>query len=239
MVYTPGPFDREHGYVQWGGSLPGGETWSCGVRVAATEGIDVPNWLLLNSGWDYDALNQHYADVISAFHAKPEAQISARAVLEFVKFNGIGKNGRYIEQVTHEVTFPGVAGGVGGAGPHPPNQICMVVSLLTGFTRGPAHRGRFYLPMPAMAVGVTGMVGEGERNLLLTETQTLIAEMSDVPGADTAQSPGVVVMSRKLGAPATRRVTGVAIGRVLDTQRRRRRSLPEQYNEFFVDQGTF
>ena len=239
MVYTPGPFDREHGYIQWGGSLPGGETWSCGVRVAATEGIDVPNWLLLNAGWDYEALNQHYADVISAFHASPEAQISARAVLEFVKFNGIGKDGRYLEQLTHEVTFLGVDGGVGGAGPHPANQICMVVSLLTGFSRGPAHRGRFYLPMPAMAPGVTGMVGEGERNVLSSRARDLIVDLSDVPGSDTASSPGVVVMSRKLGAPTTRRVTGVAVGRVLDTQRRRRRSLPEAYNSHIVDQGTF
>lgn len=39
----------------------------------------------------------------------------------------------------------------------------------------------------------------------------------------------VAIFSRKLGAAGNRRVTGNLVGRALDTQRRRRRSLPETY----------
>jgi len=72
---------------------------------------------------------------------------------------------------------------------------------------------------------------------VMNTTKTFLEAISDVPGVDLPSSPGAVVMSRKAGAPTTRIVTGVDVGRVLDTQRRRRRSLPESYSHVAVDQG--
>jgi hypothetical protein len=46
------------------------------------------------------------------------------------------------------------------------------------------------------------------------------------------------VMSRH-GSGSTHKITGCKIGRVLDTQRRRRRSLPENYRIVAIDTGTF
>jgi hypothetical protein len=39
----------------------------------------------------------------------------------------------------------------------------------------------------------------------------------------------MAIFSRKAGSPGNRRVTGNLVGEVLDTQRRRRRSLVENY----------
>ena len=35
MATEQGDFDMEHVLIQWGGTLPGGETWSCSLRTGA------------------------------------------------------------------------------------------------------------------------------------------------------------------------------------------------------------
>lgn len=237
MGYDVGPFDREHGLLVWGGSLPGSETWSCSLRMAETEagGFADTND---TAGWDMNALLAHYSTIIKAMHADAAAKISSSAKLNFVKFNRLDVNGHYIDNVSHIDSFTNISGG--GSGYAFPNQVCLAVTLTTNISRGPASKGRFYLPMPQVGSdATTGLVSVADVNTIKTRMKTFIEALSDVPGLDTFNSPGVCVMSRKLGAPDTHRVNGIRIGRVLDTQRRRRRNLPESYELIAVDQGTF
>lgn len=215
MPYTPGPFSAAHFYLQWGGSLPGGDEWSCGMRMAA----NAPG---LNPVNDPTAL-ANAATAIEAFHSRGTSYISPRALLTFTKLNLIGTDGKYVSDTTLEHIHANVPGG-GTDARTPPNQIAVVVSLLTGFSRGPAHRGRFYVPLPAMVVGTDGRADVNDVNFVKTSANTLIAALN-------ASSPNykIAVMSRKLGSPTARLVTGVEVGRVLDTQRRRRNKLAEAY----------
>lgn len=214
MPYTAGPFDDEHLYLQWGGKLPGGEEWSCGLRMAAAGA---------SASTDPAGMIAAASDAVEAYHVRATTHTSQYAKLSFVKLNYLDTAGHYAEDLTYQEILADVAGG-GSATEIYPNQVALVVSLTTGVTRGPAHRGRFYLPMPSMAMEATGLIGAAQRDQVKTSTDTFIAALNAINA-----NYDVAVFSRKLGAPAHRLVTGVEVGRVLDTQRRRRRSLAETY----------
>lgn len=234
----PGPYTSDHGYIQWGGALPGGEIWSCGLRVASVGGIGSPS--AATDSWNMKALLDHYTVAIKAMHANSLTQISNRCILQWVKFNRVaGDTGLYKDPVSWANYFPDVLGGGSSSGPHPPNQICIAITTTTDVSRGPAARGRFFLPMPIVAIGVDGLIPTAVILSMKVPLRTMIELMGDVPGVDVAADPSPVVMSRKAGSPATRKITGIKLGRVLDTQRRRRNALKENYMLEPIDQGTF
>lgn len=214
MPTPPGPFDTPHYYLQWGGKLPGNEQWSCGLRITPVTGDDVAVT---------PAMFTACSNAVQTLHVTGGSSISALAKLSFVKLNPIGLDGRYIFDETEEEILPDLPGsGAGGA--LYPNQVALVVSLTTGFSRGPAHRGRFYLPLPSMPVDSSGMITAATAGTVGDTVTAFIAALNS-----SAPNVEVSVMSRKDGAPGHRRVTGNEVGRVLDTQRRRRRSLVENY----------
>lgn len=236
MAYTAGPFDRKHLYLQWGGALPGGEQWSCGIRLAA-EGSQTANDVSLDA-WDIETHLTSCVTAVTAMHQSSSTLISPRATLGFVKLNRINTAGHYDEATTHQRILANLTGG-GASSPAPPNQIAWAITTTTRVSRGPAHSGRFYLPMPVITLGTDGLIPTASVQSAAVPLKAFIEAISDVPGVDVAFSPGAVVMSRKSGAPATHQITGIAIGRVLDTQRRRRRKLTELYAATAVDQGAF
>lgn len=213
MPYEIGPYDSAHLYLQWGGKLPGNESWSCGVRMQSESGT-----MLIT-----DSMMASAVAAVQTFHTAPTSFIHPFAKLSFVKWNQVGVDGKYVFQTTRETILPDVAGG-GPSAPIYPNQITIVTSLTTGFTRGPAHRGRFYIPMPAIAVDQNGAILPDRAADVGLSVDTLLAGLNAI-SADLK----VAVFSRKKLAPGHRLVTGNEVGRILDTQRRRRRSLIENY----------
>jgi hypothetical protein len=235
VTYSPGNFDRKHGYLQWGGSLPGGEEWSCGLRFAVTE--DPISIGVGEADWDYEALLDRFVPIVSDFHHDSLMGISSRANLEFLKFNRINVDGHYAEAITHQRVVGPLGGGLSTG--HPANQVALVITLTTAVARGPAHAGRFYLPMPCFTPAADGLITIATAAAAATRVKGFIEALSDWAGVDLPTDGGVCIMSRKAGAPATRRVDGAKVGRALDTQRRRRRSLKENYLIEEIDQGTF
>lgn len=213
--YVPGPFSAAHLYLQWGGKLPGNEQWSCGMRM-------------INKGpgalGDEAAMLAGAAAAVVAFHQRANTAIGNNALLSFVKLNGLDVNGHYVAAGTTEATYADLPGGAAGAGSFP-NQVANVVTLTTGYSRGPAHKGRIYLPLPYFALGVGGTITAAAAIAVSGSMDTFLTDLNAV----SATKWEVGVMSRKLGTPGARRVTGNLVGRVLDTQRRRRRSLVEDY----------
>jgi hypothetical protein len=216
MAYTPGPFgDSMHLYLQWGGKLPGNESWSCGLRMIKK---GAGPW----TSNDPAAMLAAVTTAVGAYHSRAGTSISPSAKLSFVKLNAIAADGHYIDETTREQVVGDTPGG--GTDRYFPNQVALAVTLETGFSRGSAHRGRFYLPLPAIPVATTGLIDIGDAVGVRTSTETFRVALNAV-----AANWQVGVMSRKLGAPAQRPVTSIHVGRVLDTQRRRRRSLAEDY----------
>jgi predicted peroxiredoxin len=68
------------------------------------------------------------------------------------------------------------------------------------------------------------LISDEHRDFAVTAATTLLTSLNAA-----SANWEVAVFSRKQGAAGNRKVTGIEIGRVLDTQRRRRRSLAEGY----------
>lgn len=214
MPYIPGPFPGMHLYLQWGGKLPGNEQWSCGLRMASTGAV---------TSLDPTSMIAAATTAVQTYHTSVLTSISSRALLQFVKLNAIGTDGHYVESSTTEQIVADVGGGGSGASTMP-NQIALAVSLTTAVSRGPAHRGRFYLPLPTFGLDANGVFAAANADAVSDATDTFISSLNAINA-----SWKVAVISRKLGGPMQRLVTGNKVGRVYDTQRRRRRSLIEDY----------
>lgn len=215
-VYQPGPYDAQHLYLQWGGKLPGNERWSCGFRM-----------MNMGAGNALDASTRlaSYTNVITAFHGNGSVNISSLCKLDSVKLNHIGVDGNYTQETTNETILADLPGAASQSEPKYPNQVALAVTLTTAVTRGPAHKGRFYLPMVSFPITSNGAISEASGDFVSNEVDSLIAAINAV--APTKWK--MAVFSRKAGAPTHREVLGNLVGTVYDTQRRRRRSLPENY----------
>lgn len=227
-------YDRRHTVVQWGGTLPGGEIWSNSLRFTSHEtGSDagVPDGPQLDG---YVA--GHLKDALVAFFQRTTSRIADGTHLTFVKANVVGMDGRYVDANTHEYRLPiPQSGNISGA--YMPNQATVVASLTTGLQRGLAHRGRIYLPGPALILDkTTGRMSTTDAGGIATSVKDLIVAMADTPGIDATGPFRAMVMSN-VGVGATHVITGVSVGRVLDTQRRRRVEQLEDYQSVVVDQG--
>lgn len=216
MPYAIGPYDSPHIYIQWGGKLPGNETWSNGVRMRRKTGTTVIT--------DAASLLVGVGAALVAFHGRSGTKVASGAKLSYVKVNAIDLDGTYLDKgATTQAAYADVAG-FGGVVATPPNQLACAVTWTTGFSRGPAHSGRFFLPTPSLTLGTDGLVALADAQAISGSVDTLLTDLNNVNA-----NFELAVFSRKAGAAGNRRITGNLVGRVLDTQRRRRRSLIENY----------
>lgn len=212
-TYQAGPFDSTHLYCQWGGKLYGGETWSNGMRFAGPAA---------SASADSAAMLANVGAAIVAFHQRATSHIGAEVKLSFVKLNAVNTEGHYIDQATNQATYADLAGGGGAGGA--PTQIALAIGLTTGFSRGPAHKGRIYVPQPALSLTAGGVYAVADAAAIKASFETMRVALNAVNA-----NWKLAVFSRKAGSPAHRLITGCQVGVVPDTQRRRRRSLIENY----------
>ena len=104
-----------------------------------------------------------------------------------------------------------------------PGQISQVASLRTIKPRGIAHAGRIYLPSTGQPVGSDGRWTTTFSLGTANAVKTLINSLNAVTDL------GDCAIFSDVGAGAWEYVTGVRVGRVPDTVRRRRRQLVEDY----------
>lgn len=123
-----------------------------------------------------------------------------------------------------------VAGG-GTGGPRYPLQTSLVASLIG---QAEVHRrfGRMYLPFPRKEISSTTYgIGDSDRNAIATAVTALIGAFNFELGILAGGLRVVIAgQERKDGSPAfNSEVTEVRVGNILDTQRRRRNGLKENY----------
>lgn len=216
-----------HVLLSFGGPLHDTEQWSCGLR------LNPPGALASNPF--HDEIEAGLADLagdISTWWTQNTVIQSIAAKLEQVKLNVIGVDGRYEDATTsHTHWFTGTLPATSYAAIYP-GQVSLVASLTTDADRGLASRGRIYLPSPKLAINSTyGTIEAADAISVANRVAVLINSINDWPGWDavTEWAGMRVQVVSSVGAGAMRPVTGVRVGRVLDTQRRRRKSLLEQY----------
>lgn len=168
------------------------------------------------------------AGYIKVMHVANLTQIAPAAVLREVKFATVGPDGQYVAEAVVISTGAGAGNGSDPSGFILP-QSALAVSLTTA-RPGASGRGRFYLPMPTLsaAPSIGFQTNATDTANVLTNVQTMLQAVNDTPGFEAAHGTAaqVVVASTKgFNTP----VTGVRIGRVIDTIRSRRNALSENY----------
>lgn len=223
MAYKP------HYLVQFGGALYGSEIWSCSFRMANALGtMPAPIDTVLD-----DLLGDVKAFINTA-------TFSQAVTLNFVKMNPIDELGHYADKTrTYERILSGTGTGLlntvsGTGGSFPPPQCAIVASLRTNRLRGVGSAGRFYLPAPTAvgSVGSNGLLPIANRDAVQAAVHTFLQNVNNWPGIDNWTLPYVVVASpggKNQLEGLNEKVTGVGVGRVVDTVRRRRNDLNDDF----------
>lgn len=144
--------------------------------------------------------------------------------------NGLYPAGQEAVEV-FAATPPAGAGGYDGCFP----QITACVSLQTPVRRGLGSKGRFYPPATTLPVVSDGRMSGLSQSRMIDAAVLLLDAINNVGiGLVSVVSKGSQVGGAD-GPGVTRTVTGIRVGRVLDTQRRRRESITEEYVEALLD----
>lgn len=207
------PFANSHYLMTASGSLPGNEVWSCGLRsgFAAPDDFTTQVANIARGAW-------------ITFFAFIGQYMGAGVTLDLVQARQIGTNG--LTQRLSEARPDSAIPGVGQASL--PNQCAVVATLLTD-TAGRAGKGRIFLPLLSVAVQDQGRMIAAYSDKIADGVRSLIEDIN--AGLDTLpQTPNHVSVQSRSPVVRTSEVTSVGVGRVIDTQRRRRDSLRETYS---------
>jgi hypothetical protein len=212
-----------------GTTFNGAEEWSTGFFMG-------------NVAADADLPNQQLADDIRAawatFFTTASTGVGASWESTLVKVSSFGTDGKSDANDTVFSTFPAVTKGA-GVNLWPP-QISLVATLTGAQARGLAMKGRMYLPGIQITPQATGKIASASVLSIANNLKTFLTAVN----ASTATTNVVINASHgqlfkdatgkyvpKVGGrgPVNAAVTGIKIGDVYDTQRRRRNGLTETY----------
>lgn len=217
-------YDCEHYYVTFGGTLVQGEIWQCGLKFAPSSGEDIFEGAFdqIDVGDVYEAIRTWF--ISGDPSSTPAAAIGKPARLGWAKVAVIDRQGEYkYDAHTH---VPAVAAEPTFTTTQAP-QMCLVVTLWSGQNTQRANYGRFYQPSPLLGVSAyqDGRLSAGFCANVRTAARTMINNVNgEISTVGVATYPAI--MSR-VGVGQHRQVTQIGVGRVLDTQRRRRSNLDE------------
>lgn len=215
------PYDRESLYLTFGGPYFLTEQWQTGIHFAdgLTTDLDVAGLLALNHTLIHSAL--------STFIAAPYAMWSDRSPISWHRFAIIKRDGTYKTDPVINEYIPNLTN---AATTQLPPQVSWVASMWSGSTTGRANYGRMYMPVPATAVPSNGLlsteVQDGARDAVY---DLLVGLTAGVTASPLYAELAPAIMSKE-GTGYMKEISKIGVGRVLDTQRRRRNALQESIN---------
>lgn len=211
-------YAHDHLLVTFGGPIGTREQWQCGFRMGHVGSDYYPAEFATLEEADFDGIGTWH---ISGANG---AAIGSPAKLTWVKAALIGKDGRYVV----DAKTWGKNQMTGQTSPLP-FQACYAVTLWDGASVGKHHRGRFYVPLPTFLVGQSdGLMSEAQAQGAQQAAHNMLTA---VKTAVNARTPSVeVVIASAVGSGTQNVVSKIGVGRVLDTQRRRREALNDAKN---------
>lgn len=138
------------------------------------------------------------------------------------RYSLVGADGR-VQQRTDgsykQGIYDSIVTGAGSATPAYPTQVALVASLVTN-RAGATGKGRIFLPMPALALDSALSLTEANAVSVANAVTDFLSDLNAL-GSGTVS----VVSSKGYTSP----VTGVKVGRIVDTMRSRRERRVEGY----------
>jgi len=213
------PYPKHNRFVVRGNFGTSGEEWSYGLKFTSdvTAGADV-----LPQDWDVSAIT----GAVNNFH--DNSYFATSTLVTGWRGYQIGADGRLIGDNMHREDYTTFVGG-GGTTKYPP-QVALVMTLAAP-SRGPAHLGRCYLPGVTLAVDASTFLLSNTSgvNVVLADFKTYVEALLDAMYDSFTVGEGLVNVSPSGASGTIQEVSEYRCGRVLDTMRSRRRSLPESY----------
>lgn len=207
------PYTQPHGYLTiLGDAYSGTEEWQVGLRL---DGTTPPTTAQLES----------IDSAVTAFLQTGNLSFPLGRRYIGLKWAPQDVNGRYPDGEDAVEWFRPTPLSGGASGGYP--QIALVLSLRTARARGYASNGRMYFPSAATPTAGDGRITLANAEAVAAAGATLIASIALV-------GLGEPVVMSTVGAGRTEPITGVRVGRVMDTQRRRRNQIPEEYTATVV-----
>lgn len=218
-----GDFSSAHKLLSVYGAAFGTETWSFGIRIAPVLGVDTP----LPTQAQADAV----ALLAKAWWQNVNTPFGTSTSIQGIKLAPIAVNGHYPPTgISYIGDINPDLFGVVNTNIHPPQNALVATLLSASIPRGRGHSGRIYMPAPALSIASNGQMGDMTA-LFCTPLRTFLQGIND-----TALLGNCVIMSResvRAGTvlPASDSFVGsIRVDNVMDTQRRRRRSIvPVRY----------
>lgn len=221
------PYTENHALLRFGGSAyVGQEEWSCGLRLKAAGGdsVDAMQDMIL-------ATRDAVTDAVVDYFTTSGAAFNGACRLEWIRFNAISAGtGKYALPNSPNVweIDPAVAP------PRPQGypQIAYCVTLRSNIRRGPAARGRWYVPLSAGSVETptgTGVLPETTVIPMAQAAATFLEALASTEGLGDPQEWIPWLYGDGQGGPVDAAVQTVSVGNVADTQRRRREGIVETY----------
>jgi len=215
-------YDRQFLLLTWNWSILGSdEIANTTLHVSGTEDFDAAAALANITTTTADGLNTAMRTFMGT---------SGLLWANFSKFEGIKMAAKSVagldiaapkERIT-QTAASGSATTTGFA------QDTLVVSLRTSTTFGRANYGRMYIPHSHGArVTGTPQLADATCTAIADGAADLIDSVNDL--LNTGGEPGLAAIMSKAGTGTTKAVTRVAVGSLVDTQRRRRNRLVETY----------
>lgn len=196
-----------------GGTSTDVESWSCNIHIVDNSGTGTDEALIQGA--------------LSQYVTRQDSNFSSWAWLDYYKFNEVSRTtGKYVATTPpNTFVFGTPIRSIFGGGPF---QISLAVSWVTALQRGRASKGRIFTPTrdymdQASIIQADGTIGQ---NIALAASVSAAQLITDLNGAVS----GSCVVWSQVGQVAEE-IIAVRVGNVLDTQRRRRRSLIEVYSE--------
>jgi hypothetical protein len=231
MTYVP------HWRLSLLGRMPdatGSEMFSMNISLDRFDDGGLINPLLDPNDTVWDDIAQDAAD----WFGNAATGINSKAHLVSIKVAPIGADGKYTgPPIEREVGQPG-----GVVGTRMPNQVARVVTLETGADLG-RIKGRFYVPLPTFTIQDDGRWTDTQVNGAEAQDAAFIEALGNQPGLDVLDIRVCVASQGRRNQngtlrlqPANYPVTAVSVGRVPDTQRRRRNKLTEARTSTAIDQ---
>lgn len=200
------------------------EVWTCGFHIGRESANTTQSDLENIGSLQITAM----ADSIKTFFTHPQTRVPSKYRLQWVKMAAIGTNGKYLgAPVEYYYTTPGVGSSVSGFVP----QNSSVFTIVSDKFKDPGKYNRFYLPAATP-------LGAGNFKLTAAQTQDMATRLAvllnDINIALTVELSGIAVrvVSQKSGI--YRSIDHARVGDIIDTQRRRRNALREEYSEAHV-----
>ena len=221
------PYTTVHGKITLSGVLEGTEEiFSTGFRISSPNGLSGLEWANFDRT---DALAQ-IAQLVVDYWSAPTNRVPVAWQFNQVKAAYLDDQGSYLaDPVVYEVTPTS-----GGGGEEWAPQLALVTTLSSGKRKDPGKYSRMYWPTVGVLIDSQGRLTKLQQTNVLNSFALLIESINNVLQTEIGPDVAVYVMSNS-NPPFMLPAVEAKVGRVLDTQRRRRNKLVEEYVTTSID----